>query len=251
MKIPREHGLYVVLASCWLIGALYTGEPRWTPALVILSVAVSAVLLQGVARDWVRGGRARRSRSIPPGDILVIGLLLLVLCAGSVHLVTISWPVSIPGLLAAICGGLYLRGVARRETMISQSVAGFLGVTFLTPATYLVTAQEIVPLQGALLWGTTAAYFCSSIFTVRLRLDGNGAVRPAVAYHTIATIVVLGPVLAGISPLSFLLPVFVSWLRLCSILWNLQWWMRRPLREIGIIETVAAVIVVSLIVFVS
>jgi len=246
MRIPREHGLYVVLASCWLIGLLHAESPHIVPSVLVLIAAFAAAILQAPARDII-GRRGSLRRHPPREDWAPITAITLVL-AGCAGYIAIDTPEAMaPGVAGIVLMCAYLWMYHRRGTMIGQSIAGFLAATLVTPATRLVADGESNVEVVALLWGVTAAYFCSSIFAVRIRLEGGIAVRPATIYHVLATIALIVPVALNRTSLLYLLPMVIAWLRLLAIRVDVERWRSLPLKRIGLLESAAAAIVVVVI----
>lgn len=248
MTIPREHGLYVVAVSCWLVGLMLAQGREMMSMTVLPATSTLAIFLLGPLRNWLRGRRSRRSAGLRKADRIIIPLLAIAIVIGS-YLLLRHAPRLIPvAALLLILACAYAISVDRRSSLATQSMIGFLAATLLTPATILVAAPRTSYLPLAAIWMSVASWFCGSIFMIRLRLDGRSAIRPTLIYHIIATITlvaVLPFVLpAGLKPIPLLLPIGLAWTRSIPIMRNLGRWRSMPLRRIGIIETAAALFVV-------
>lgn len=247
MKIPREHGLYVVVASCWLTGLVVEKETDWPHALLLLSVATLLLFLFAPIRDRLRARRRGGEPHLQGIDRVLIPLIGVAIVTGSYVLFARApalAPLAVLGIALAVSYGISLR---RRMTMIAQSIPGFLAATLLTPATILVSNPDATIPSLVSSWGAVASYFCASIFMVRLRLEGRSGARPALIYHGIATIALLIMISRGVPPIPLLLPMGLSWIRFAVIWGKFQRWQELPLKRIGMIETAAALAVVCLI----
>ncbi len=245
MKIPREHGLYVVVASCWLTGLVVARNRNWGAAILLLVVTTLALFLVAPARDLLRSRIGGRIPRLQTHDRVVIPLLAVSVIAGGGVIIASTPPVAIIAALGLVLAIVYGIGVHRRVSMIALSITGFLAATLITPATLLTSNPDATVLALLSTWAMVASWFCASIFVVRLRITSAVGAGPGVLYHIGATVALVALTALGVPPVPLLLPMGLAWVRLGIIHAELQRWQELPLKRIGIIETLAAVVVVA------
>lgn len=168
MRLPREHGAWVMLYVPFVLGALVAGGFN-LPALLLL-VAASAIFIsrESLLTWW----RARR-RNRPSGNA---GWLLLIYLAAATlfgaplilfYRLYLLIPLALAGTALLIFNG---REAAQMEDRsITNEVLAICAMTLTAPAAYYVV-RGAWDSTACWLWGLSALFFASSIYYVRLRV---------------------------------------------------------------------------------
>ncbi len=233
--ISREHGATITLLVCFLLGAWIAGGWNGGTWLALLAV------LAGFEAQAPAGRLVRQRRINGPSA------LWLAIYSG-VALLSAGWlwqqTEALGRIYAVVLGALainLLSVLLKKKKSIPNELVIFLALTLALPFAYTATTG-LIPQELLGLWLLAALVFSSSIFTVRLRLEGEGAMAAAAGYHIVALALafllvrlnLLEPALAW----TLLLPVA----KLVLILANLDRYRLLKLTRIGLWETALAIV---------
>jgi hypothetical protein len=174
--LPKEHGSWGMFYIPMALGMLAAG--RWSPALVLFFISATAIFLsrEALLAFW----RARR-RSLDPGrpqNVLAV-YLLVGLLSGAVLVFVYGLFGLIP--LAVASGFVLLLNAEMSIRAQARSLSGealAIAASVLTaPAAYYVAKREWT-VEALILWVLCVAYFLSSVFYVKLRVQTAHAKRP-------------------------------------------------------------------------
>jgi len=222
--------LYVPLAA----GICVAGAVSIPLVLFILAVSFVFISRESLVTWW----RARaRNRKDPDSLRLLITYLALSLLSGAPLLVIWRLYWLIPAGAATILLLLLntVQAVRREERTIAGEIIAIAGLTMTAPAAHYV-ASGTLESTAFWLWGLSAAYFASSVFYVKLRVntinphrevERRKSWRRCAAYHAFLLTALLIFGFAGELNL-FVLVAFTP------ILVRSFWHLTRPVRKINL-----------------
>ncbi len=240
IPISKEHGAWVVLASAWLLGIVYARGGDIVPIMLTALVALSAVVLLESQRALIRCGRVARLRTQIGHYTNWSILSAFIAMIAAIPLLT-----AVPRLLAvvipsALIFGLYALLEYRRAPMMVLSAVGFVGMALLAPATAIAAGSSAGWAELAGLWVVSALFFSTSVFRIKVRLNGFGALMPTAAFHTLVVGVAGILVIAEVIPIGGFIAVVPAVALLGWIAFDLDRYRAWPLKRIGLLESVIA-----------
>lgn len=183
LVVPREHGAWAMWIMPGIVGAVLAGVNYHLSALLLF-----AALLLFVGRYPISVWARSRTRSLPlraASFNLVIGLAGLALTIG-LAAVYQRWALFGFGALAALVMALHLRlATTQRERSVAAELLGIVGLGLTGPATYY-TASGDIDTQAALSWLLPALFFGTSVFSVKLRVEGYARIKTGKRLRTLA-----------------------------------------------------------------
>lgn len=234
--IPREHGSYVVLATSIVIGVLASNAPAIDRVALVVIASVAAFFAQQPLRTLLirRGARASRNRAA------------LVVAVGCSIVATIAFALLVIERLSVIAvvpvaltfGWMLLRSDRRRMSIAEKSMIGLPVLALAAPLMQLATGDTNA-LSVAGLWLMVAGFFVGSSTTVRIRLGATGLSAIIYTIAFIAVAIALFAFGAGTVPLWI---AGVQTVKLAWVLHDVDAFRVIPLRRIGVIETLAALL---------
>ncbi|MEO6941368.1 MAG: YwiC-like family protein [Candidatus Kapaibacterium sp.] len=234
---PKEHGAYVVLIAAWLLGIIFAPCLDMIGVVLTFSLSVSLFLLQGPLRKFLRYRNAKKNTFDLPTLILsAIGILSgLLLGIHSPHSILLA----IPLLPIAF---LYLLFLKKRSTPTQLSLIGFTGLSLAVPLVML--SSNCTVSIGILfsVWLFATLFFCSSVFCVEVRLSGKPAIGRALLYHFGALGIVVGCVVLGKLPYTAIIVMSIALARILLISIYHEVYRKLPLKYIGILESIVALL---------
>ncbi len=254
--IPRQHGAWSILISCFIIGAWLGGRFGAVNVFLLIS-AILAFLARHAVVVYLRPSKAaQRNKKVLA---LIFAYSSIILLMGAFLVLGYGLWLLLPlGFVALTFGGLTLILMARgKEFTTGGEIVGILGLTLIAPAAEY-SATGVFSIKTVGLWIVCAFFFVGSVFHVRYLVRrkkesmGPPAVRlgaggPSIVYHLAVIIVaiMLGPalhVLPYLAPVA-LLPVTLK------ALWAVGRRYERPLavRQIGYREVVHTLVFIILV----
>ena len=169
LKLPREHGAWVMLYVPLTLGALVGWSAPLRLVLLALSVTFFFIARESLLIWWrarSRGQQNDQARRFMLSYLALAGVfgapLLLVY-----HL---YW------LFATALGGLVLLAVNTRQAVLHEDrtigceIVAIAGLTLTAPAAYYA-ATGTLDATALSLWALCAVYFASSVFYIKLRVS--------------------------------------------------------------------------------
>ena len=243
--ISPEHGVYVVLAVSFLIGAAAAQAWTWATTLALVCAfcgfqAEHPLVLQ------IKQRKSWKPRFLVWGGLYgsLTGLSALGLYGlqgwGGSPLLVIYGAATIALLIDAIA--VFQRG---QKSIINELIT-FAAVCLSAPLAYVATTGTFTPTVWGL-WALCSLYFSSTIFTVKLRKPHKGEapearLQRAIAYHAIATLVIVLLWSAGILPVVPALAFTVVLLKFLGIWWQLARFCQAPIGPVAALETTTALL---------
>ncbi len=246
--VPREHGAWAMWTVPGIVGAALAGEGYPLSALFLL-----AVFLLFWARypvwQWVRS-RPRAFRLADYSANIPIGLTGLALVA-YIAVAHERWALLPIGALAVVAMGAHIWLVSsRKERDAVAELLGIFGLGIVGPSTYYA-ASGTVDASFALTWLLPTLFFGTSVFSVKLRVEGyaltragretRGLLAALAGYQALVFAVVFVLIATNIVPLrvvAFYVPVTLQ-----------AAWLSRNLKRPPVLKNLGLVWVVQSILF--
>lgn len=182
LPIPREHGVYVVMAGSWILGLVYTSRPDFLTALSLLLAGLACIVLTGAIRELLRSARspalARHRDTYRLWTWATAGVLVATMIPPFVARPALLW-FALPGAAVAIA---YFRVRKLKRALILQSLVAFVGVSLLAPAVYYASSSRGTLQESVVVWLIALLFFCGSVLAVNIRLAGKRMLLPAGIY---------------------------------------------------------------------
>lgn len=240
-----EHGVYVVLAVSFLVGAAAAQAWTWATSLALVCAfcgfqAEHPLVLQ------IKQRKSWKPRFLVWGGLYggLAGLSALGLYGlqgwGGSPLLAIYSAATIALLIDAIA--VFRRG----QKSILNELITFAAVCLAAPLAYVTTTGTLTPTVWGL-WALCSLYFSSTIFTVKLRKPHKGEapearLQRAIAYHTIATLAIALLWSADVLPTVPALAFTVVLLKFLGIWWQLPRFCQAPIGPVAALETITALL---------
>jgi hypothetical protein len=240
LPIPREHGAYVVLVTCWLFGILTAGSVEALPAALSLATAFAGFTLSEPARLLAQSLRSGRNAAGRPGLVAWVAALALAAAATGIPLAMLR-PEILWALLPSVAlFALYLWLTSRRAAMVDLSIIGFIGLSIVAPIARVAAGPAWSIWELAAIWSYTALFFCASAWCVRVRLVGVEGIPLAAAAHTALLALTAILVARDILPLVALVAIVPALARFVWVWLDVARYRRQTLKRIGLLETALA-----------
>ena len=181
-----EHGVYVVLFGSFLTSVALA--KAWTVSTTLALVCAFC----GFQAEYPLGLQLKQRRSLKP-RFLVWGGLYSAVALGMAVWLYFRFPVLLwfyVGAIAALLVDAIQIWRKERKSILNELVT-FVAICLTAPLAYVATTGQITPLALGM-WVLNTLYFSSSIFLVKLRKPKTSSLMPGLAYHAIATLIVIG-----------------------------------------------------------
>lgn len=234
LRLPREHGAWAMLYVPFAVGLLVAGKLSLAVLPLFLSVTIVFIARESLVAWW-----RTRSRRQPDGWALKLSIIYAAV-AGILSLPLIAvWHLYwlIPACIAAaLLLGVNAHQAAQRSdrSVVGETLA-ILGLTLTAPAAHYV-ATGALESTALWLWVLSSAYFASSVFYVKLRIntinrrkedERRRAWRKCAGYHAFLFVALAALALGGSLSL-FALAAFGP------VLIRSSWYLVRPVRQINL-----------------
>jgi hypothetical protein len=254
--VSPEHGVYIVLAVSFLVGA--AAAQTWNGATTL---ALLCAFL-GFQAEHPLVLQIKQRRSWKPRFLVWGGVYggLAALMAGGLYWQQglgqqgLGWS-PLLGIYGAAIVALLVDAIAvfrRGQKSILNELITFWAVGLAAPLAYVASTGTLTaPVLG--LWALCSLYFCCTIFTVKLRKPHRGEpdtapIRRAIAYHSIAPLLVAGLYRVGGLPLVPALAFTLALVKFLGIWWRLENFRALPIGTVAALETMVALLFGSVII---
>ncbi|AFY36895.1 hypothetical protein Lepto7376_0462 [[Leptolyngbya] sp. PCC 7376] len=234
--VSPEHGVYVILLVSFITGA--AAAQRWTFLTTLALVCAFA----GFQAEHPLVLQIKQRRSWKP-RLLLWGSLYAGLSLGAAMYLYLQVPSLLWIYLGAIAA-LIIDSIAvfyRRQKTVFNEILTFAAVCLAVPFTYVATTGTwTISLFG--LWCLNTLFFSSTIFTVKLRKPKTASLIPAMIYHAVASLIILGlwwiGWLASLSAITFTIVLA----KFSLILWQRDWYKTTQIKNVAFLETITAIL---------
>ena len=229
--LSHEHGVYVVLLVSFLTGV--AAAQSWTFSTTLALICAFC----GFQAEHPIVLQLKQRRSIKPRFLVWGGLYSAVSLAIAFYLY-LSHPVLLWLYLGAIAALLVdtLSVLQREQKSVFNEIITFAAVCLSAPLAYAATTGTIS--TGAMgLWAINSLFFCSTIFTVKLRKPKTSSPVPGMVYHAITTLIIAALYYFGwlslVTALAFGLALFKFGIITC----NQEWYRTAKIQWVAMLET--------------
>ncbi len=226
-----EHGVYVVLLVSFLTGAAAASD--WTLATTLALVCAFC----GFQAEHPLVLQIKQRRSLKPRFLVWGGLYSIVSLAIALWLY-FSHPVLLWIYLGAIAAFIVdaFSVLHREQKSIFNEFITFAAVCLSAPLAYAATTGTI-SLEAIGLWAINTLYFCSTIFTVKLRKPKTSSPVPGMVYHAIATLIIAALYYLNWISLVTALAFGLALLKFGLISLNQEWYRTAKIQFVAMLET--------------
>ncbi|HAX74770.1 MAG TPA: hypothetical protein DCY88_02785 [Cyanobacteria bacterium UBA11372] len=238
-----EHGVYVMLLVSFLTGA--AAAQNWT----LLTTLALVCAFFGFQAEHPLVLQIKQRKSVKP-RFLVWGGLYGVICLAIALYLYLRYPILLWIYLGAIAA-LIIDAFSvfhREQKSILNEIVTFAAVCLSAPFAYAATTGTSSTIAIGL-WAINTVYFCSTIFSVKLRKPKTSSVVPGVVYHAIATLIISGLYWLNWLSLVTALALGVALLKFSLIIWQKDWYRDAKIQFIAILETSSALIFLAIAAF--
>jgi hypothetical protein len=243
--LSPEHGVYVVLLVAFLVGA--AAAQQWTWATTgALGCAFLGFQAEHPLMLQIKQRQSWKPRFLVWGG--VYGGLAVLLAGGVYWQQGLGWS-PLLGIYGATTTALLVDAIAvvrRGQKSLPNELITFGAVCLAAPLAYIATTGTLTPTVLGL-WALCSLYFCCTIFTVKLRKPHRGEpesapIQRAIAYHGIATLLVVGLYWVGLLPLVPALAFSLALVKGSAIALQLPRFRQAPIGVIAALETTMALL---------
>jgi hypothetical protein len=207
LKLPKEHGAWVMLYVPFVLGVAVAGRVNWPVLLLLLSATAVVISRESLLVYW--RARARGRDAAESGRTLLLYLALTAAFGSPLILAfELFWliPLGVIGAALLLINGRQATRMEERSTMSEIMAIG--GLTMTAPAAYYAASGRW-EMTALWLWLLSALYMASSVFYIKLRVyrlnpskqaEQRQALRSCAFYHSF--LIVALPVLISAGSLS-------------------------------------------------
>jgi YwiC-like protein len=239
--ISHEHGVYVMLFVSFLTGA--AAAQHWTWATTLALICAFA----GFQAEHPLTLQIKQRRSWKPW-LLVWGSLYAGVALGVAAYLALQTPMLLwlyLGAIAAFCLDA-LAVFYRQQKSVWNEFLTFAAICLAAPFAAIATTGIWTPtLLG--LWLLNTLFFSSAIFTVKLRKPKSLSLEWGIAYHAIAALIIIGLWCSGYVSALAAIAFSVGLLKYGLILWQLDWYKTTRIKNVVLLETLPAILFLSLV----
>ncbi len=247
LKLPKEHGAWVMLYVPFVLGVAVAGRVNWPVLLLLLSATAVFISRESLLVYWRARARGREAAEARKTLLLYLALAAA-FGAPLIFAFKLFWliPLGLIGAALLLVNGRQATRMEERETMGELMAIG--GLTMTAPAAYYVASGRW-EMTAFWLWLLSALYMASSVFYIKLRVyrlnprkqaEQRRALRSCAFYHSFLIVALPALILAsslGLSALIAFAPAIV----------RTFWGMFAPRPKVNLIRAGILEIVYSLV----
>lgn len=226
-----EHGVYIILLVSFLTGA--AAAQNWT----LLTTFALVCAFFGFQAEHPLVLQIKQRKSIK-SRFLVWGGFYSIISLGIALGLYLKYPILLWIYLVAFAA-LIIDAISvfqREQKSIFNEIITFAAVCLSAPFAYAVTTGKIDAIAISL-WVINTLYFCSTIFTVKLRKPKTSSAVPGVVYHAIASLIIAALYYLGWLSLPIALAFVIALLKFAIIAWQQEWYRTVKIQSVAMLET--------------
>jgi len=204
LKLPKEHGAWVMLYVPFVLGVAVAGRVNWQVLLLLLST--TAIFISRESLLVWRRARSRGRDAAEAGRTLSLYLVLTAAFGSPLILVfKLFWLIPL-GLIGAALLMINGRQAAQmEERAMTSEILAIGGLTMTAPAAYYAASGRW-EMTAFWLWLLSMLYMASSVFYIKLRVyrlnprkhvEQRGAWRSCAVYHSFLLVALPALIFAG------------------------------------------------------
>jgi hypothetical protein len=212
LKLPKEHGAWVMLYVPFVLGVAVAGRVNWQLLLLLLSTTAMFISRESLLVCW--RARARGRDAAEAGRMLLLYSVLA--AAFGLPLIIafkLFWliPMGLIGAVLLLINGR--QATQMEERTMTGEIMAIAGLTMTAPAAYYAASGQW-EMTAFWLWLLSMLYMASSVFYIKLRVyrlnprrqaEQRQAWRSCAFYHTFLLVALLALIFAdGLSLFAFI-----------------------------------------------
>ena len=235
-----EHGVLLVLFGSFLTGAALAQQ--WTYATTLALICAFFALL--VEHPYVVQIKLRKK--FKPRYVFWAGVYGTIASGLAIWL---AWqnPVLIWLYILAIVGliidGIFV--VQRQHKSIVNEMISFMAICLASPLAYGATTGNI-SLEAMAMWLLNSLFFCSAIYTIKLRRRKTITIQESLIYHCLATVIIFTCYCFGYLSTITALAFAIALIKLLVVFLCQQWYCQSRFYHIALFETRFALLFVAI-----
>ena len=236
LKLPKEHGAWVMLYVPFVLGVAVAGRVNWPVLLLLLSATAVFISRESLLVYW--RARVRGRDAVEAGKALLLYVALAAAFGSPLILAfELFWliPLGLVGAALLLINGRQAARMEERSTTGEIMAIG--GLTMTAPAAYYPASGRL-DVTAFWLWLLSALYMASSVFYIKLRVyrlnprrqaEQRQALRSCAFYHSFLLIALPALIFAG----SLGLFVFIAF---APALVRTFWGMFKPKTNVNLVR---------------
>lgn len=133
----------------------------------------------------------------------------------------------------------------RKHKSILNELVIFAAICLSTPLAYAATTESL-SIEAMTMWILNTLFFGSAIFTIKLRRKKTNSLTPGVAYHSIASLIVIGFFALGWLKLVTALAFVVGLIKFAVVIVFRNWYTQAKFHSVALLETRFALVYIAL-----
>ncbi len=133
----------------------------------------------------------------------------------------------------------------RKHKSILNELVIFAAICLSTPLAYAATTGSL-SIEAMIMWIVNTLFFGSAIFTIKLRRKKTSSLTPGVAYHSIASLIVMGFLLLGWLKLVTALAFAVVLIKFAVVIGFREWYTQAKFHSVALLETRFALLYIAI-----
>ncbi|MBV6628247.1 MAG: YwiC-like family protein [Rivularia sp. (in: Bacteria)] len=133
----------------------------------------------------------------------------------------------------------------RKHKSILNELVIFAAICLSTPLAYGATTGSL-SIEALSIWILNTLFFGSAIFTIKLRRKKTSSLKPGIAYHSIATVIIIGFFAFGWLKLITALAFAVVLLKFAVVIGFRNWYIKAKFHSVALLETRFAVFYIAI-----
>jgi hypothetical protein len=204
LKLPKEHGAWVMLYVPFVLGVAVAGRVNWPVLLLLLSATAVFISRESLLVYW--RARARGRDAAEAGRALLL-YLALAAAFGSplIFAFKLFWliPLGLAGAALLLINGKQAAQMEERGT--TGEIMAIVALTMTAPAAHYAAGGRW-EMTAFWLWLLSALYMASSVFYIKLRVyrlnprkqaELRQALRSCAFYHSFLVVALPALIIAG------------------------------------------------------
>jgi hypothetical protein len=124
----------------------------------------------------------------------------------------------------------------RKHKSILNELVIFATICLSTPLAYGATTGSL-SIKAMSMWILNSLFFGSAIFTIKLRRKKTSSLTPGIAYHSIASVIVIGFFALGFLKLFTALTFAVVIIKFAVVIAFRNWYRKAKFHSVALLET--------------
>ncbi|BAY81440.1 hypothetical protein NIES267_09160 [Calothrix parasitica NIES-267] len=135
--------------------------------------------------------------------------------------------------------------IKRKHKSILNELVIFAAICLSTPLAYAATTGNL-SVEAMTIWILNTLFFGSAIFTIKLRRKKTSSLKPGIAYHLIASLIVTGFFILGWLKLFTALAFAVVLIKFAVVVIFRNWYQKAKFHSVALLETRFALVYVAI-----